>query len=68
MPTDTQCVPNIGPRGRRQRMAFGIVAIAIGVGLAVSFVALGVARPWRLALFLPFVAGAVGVFQARAST
>lgn len=68
MSTATDCVPNIGPRGRRQRMTFGVVAIAAGLAGAVALVVLGVARPWRLALFLPFVAGAFGVFQARAST
>lgn len=62
------CIPNIGPRGQRQRMAFGIVALVGGIVLAATLVVLGVARPWRLVVFLPLVAGAFGVFQARAKT
>ena len=62
------CVANIGPRGRRQRMMSGVVGLVVGVGGAVALVLLDTARPWRLAVFVPFLAGAVGVFQARAKT
>jgi len=63
-----ECIPNIGPRGQRQRMTFGIVALVLGIGLAATLVGLGVARSWRLAVFFPLLAGAIGVFQARAKT
>lgn len=66
--TTTQCAPNIGPAGRRQRMTFGIVAMLLGVGGALAFMVADVAPTWRLALFLPFVAGAFGIFQALART
>ncbi len=66
--TTSECVPNIGPAGRRQRMTFGIVALVLGVAGAVALAATAVAPTWRIALFLPFVAGAVGIFQARAKT
>lgn len=68
MTAGAECVANIGPAGRRQRMIVGIVGLAIGVAAAVALVVLDVPRPWRLALLLPFLAGAIGVFQARAKT
>lgn len=66
--TGVACVANIGPRERRKRMTFGVtlfVAGGVAAGLLVGFQA---ERPWRLLLFLPFWAGAVGVFQARERT
>ncbi len=68
MSAATECVANIGPRGRAMRQRFGIVMLALAVAAAVVLVVLDVARPWRLTLFVPFLLGAVGVFQARAST
>jgi hypothetical protein len=68
MTAKAECVANIGPAGRRQRTIMGVVGLAIGVAAAVALVVLGVARPWRLALLLPFLAGGVGIFQARAKT
>ena len=66
--TTSECVPNIGSAGRRQRMTFGIVALLLGIGGAVALAATGIDRSWRLALFLPFVSGGFGIFQALAST
>jgi hypothetical protein len=68
MATAAECVPNIGPAGRRQRMWFGAVSIGLAVASAIALVVLDVARPWRLGVLLPFVAGAFGIFQARAKT
>jgi len=68
MSAEAECVANIGTRGRRQRMTFGVVGLVLGVLGAAALVAMDVARPWRLALFLPFVAGGIGIFQARAET
>ena len=58
------CIANIGHRERRRRMGFGVVLLAAGVGLAALLVGLQADRLWRLLLFLPFWAGAVGVLQA----
>ena len=66
--TFDDCVENIGPRGRRQRLLFGLACFAFGVVMAVVLLAFHAAWPWRLALFLPFVAGAHGYFQARDRT
>jgi hypothetical protein len=62
------CVENIGPRGRRQRLLFGLACFGIGVVIAVMLLVFDAAWPWRLGLFLPFVAGAHGYFQARDRT
>lgn len=49
-------------------MRFGAVLLAIGAGLAVLLVAIDAHRLWRLVLYLPFWAGALGVLQAREKT
>lgn len=61
-------VANIGPRETRRRLLFGFGMLLVGfAGLAV-LIAYGAPRVWRLALALPFWAGALGYFQARAHT
>lgn len=62
------CTPNIGPRERRKRMHFGLVMLGVGAVALAALAAAGLPRLWRLALFLPFWAGALGVFQAREKT
>lgn len=62
------CVINIGPRERRKRMIFGIVAFAVSLAILAALVATGLSRWWRLALFLPFAASGAGYFQARDKT
>ena len=59
---------NIGVQGQRVRLRFGAVMFATGLVLAIGLVLSDVAHAWRLAVFLPFVLGATGVFQARART
>jgi len=59
---------NIEAAGQRQRRVFGQLMLAIGAAIAVWFVLAHVDRVWRLAVFLPFVLGGIGVFQARAKT
>jgi hypothetical protein len=66
--TAEQCFGNIGAAGRRKRMTFGVVTIVLSVAVVVVLIVLDVHRLWRLALFLPLVAGATGIFQARAKT
>jgi len=59
---------NIGAGGRRLRLLMGIVFMAIGVVGAAGIAVGGAPRGLRLALFLPFYLGAVGVLQARDHT
>jgi hypothetical protein len=49
-------------------MAFGSGLFVAGAGLAVLVVSIDAHRLWRLALFLPFWGGAVGVLQAQERT
>lgn len=66
--TQTACIANIGRKERRKRMTFGVIGLAAGVIAAAALVATDVARAWRLALFVPFWMGGLGVFQAREKT
>jgi hypothetical protein len=59
---------NIGSGGRRQRLAGGAVLLALGIAAAVGLAASGADRGLRVALFVPFLAGAVGLLQARDHT
>jgi len=56
--------PNIGPRGQRQRLTFGVVSFGAAVLLGLLLVVVDAARPWRVALFVPVWIGALGIFQA----
>ena len=63
-----RCIPNIGPRERRKRLAVGVAAWgAAVVGLGV-LLAIDAGRGWRLALALPLWAGSIGFFQHREKT
>jgi hypothetical protein len=61
-------IPNIGPRGRRQRLRFGFFFLAVSVALGIALVALHAPRGWRAALFVPAWLAALGFFQARDKT
>ena len=61
-------VANIGAAERRKRLVFGVMALGVGVAIAVLLVLIQAPLVWRLPLFLPFCAGALGVFQARDKT
>jgi len=63
-------VANIGPRGRKRRLSFGLIAFGISVIAAYWLIASGAPPPprWRLALFLPLFVAALGYFQARDKT
>ncbi len=50
------------------RMRAGVVLFAMAGAAAVALVLLGVGRGWRLGLFLPFIAAASAVIQARDHT
>ena len=62
------CIPNIGPQGRRMRQRFGLMTIGVGAALAAILIVLGVSPLWRLVVFVPLLAGATGIFQARGKT
>jgi hypothetical protein len=59
---------NIGPKGRRRRVVTGAVALAAGIAALVVLLLGDVGRGWRMALVVPFWAGALGVLQARGHT
>ena len=59
---------NIGPKGRRRRALMGVATLAVGVVALVVSLMSGVDRGWRVALVVPFWAGALGLSQARDHT
>ena len=59
---------NIGPRERRKRLVFAVVALSLSVVISASFVVEHVPPIWRLSLFIPLFAGALGFFQSRDRT
>jgi hypothetical protein len=63
-----ECIPNIGPRERRRRLVGGIALLLVAACVGASLVWFGAPRPWRLLVFLPAWAGALGVFQVTAKT
>jgi hypothetical protein len=62
------CIANIGPRERQKRLVFGVTALALSLVISAIFVIEGVRPVWRLTLFIPLFAGALGFFQARDRT
>ncbi|MBI1800285.1 MAG: hypothetical protein HY259_00400 [Chloroflexi bacterium] len=63
-----ECVSNIGAREQRKRLRFGAAMLVISLALLVTLLATGAERGWRVGLFLPFAAAAIGFFQARDKT
>ena len=59
-------VANIGIRERVKWYVLGISMLLVGIGLTVTLVATGAAGWLRIIVFLPFLVGTLGVFQARA--
>jgi hypothetical protein len=59
---------NIGARGRRGRVIAGVALLIVGFAAATLLVVGGVDRGARLALFAPFLGGAIGLLQARDHT
>lgn len=62
------CIPNIGERERRKRLAAGAVMLAASLVLLGAMLALDVARWWRLILLPLFWGAASGYFQWREKT
>ena len=67
MTTAAAC-PNIGPRERQRRLVGGLFFLAIAICVAGSVLVFKAPRPWRLLVFLPTWAAAIGFFQVRAKT
>jgi hypothetical protein len=61
-------VANIGPKERRKRLVSGLVLLATSGIIAAAMMAGSISRGWRMLLFLPLWAAALGVFQAGDST
>lgn len=61
-------VPNIGRRQRRFRMAGGVLGLVGSAALLAVLLVVDAPRVARLLVALPVWAGALGVFQAKAST
>jgi len=59
---------NIGWRERCKRFVLGVGMCALGIGLAVVLINVDAPRWWRLALFIPFWVGMLGLVQAFKST
>jgi len=67
MTTATVC-PNIGPRERQRRLVGGFFFLAIAICEAGCLLVFNAPRPWRLMVFLPTWAAAIGFFQVKART
>lgn len=61
-------IANIGAGERRKRLLVGIAALAFGVLIALSLIAIRAPLVWRLPLVFLFYAGALGIFQSRDKT
>lgn len=59
---------NIGPAGRRRRLAIGLGALALGLAALLALLVVDAARAWRVVLVVPFWVGALGLAQARRYT
>jgi len=63
-----ECVPNIGPRGRRRRFVMAAVCTAVALAFALYLQLGGFLPAWRGLLAAPFLAAALYYFQAREKT
>lgn len=64
----TACLANIGPKERRKRMTFGVIAFGASLLMLAALVATGQSRWLRVLLVLPFTMAGLGYFQARDKT
>ena len=56
-------VANIGPGERRKRRMFGFIGLAFSLAVGAALIWGHVAPVWRLLLFVPLFAAALGFFQ-----
>jgi hypothetical protein len=66
--TNEVCIANIGPKQRRMRLNFGIVAGLAGVAMAIVLAYLDVQWWMRAVVFLPFYLAGSGFWQWRDKT
>jgi hypothetical protein len=64
----TLCIPNISTPERRKRLASGLVAFALSLGVLAVLILTGVAKGWRIGLLLLFWGATTGFFQWRDHT
>ena len=62
------CIPNIGPRERRRRLVGGVGLLTLAAVVAGCLLWFDAPRLWRVLVFVPAWAGALGVCQVRAKT
>ena len=62
------CIPNIGPRERQRRLVGGFFFLAIAACLAGGLMWFEAPRLWRLLIFLPAWAAAIGFYQVKEKT
>jgi hypothetical protein len=62
------CIPNIGPRERKRRLIGGVVFLLVAACVAGCLIWFNAPRPWRLLVFLPAWASAIGFFQVTGKT
>ena len=60
--------PNIGPRGQRRRLRFGVMTFGAALALGGVLFALDAPNTWRFALVPLLWLSALGFFQARDKT
>lgn len=62
------CVPNIGPRQQRRRLASGLVSLALSAALAGLLAGIDASIAVRSLIVLPMYAAALGFLQHRDKT
>ena len=61
-------VANLGPRGSRKRLWFGLAMLFVGIAAAVALGASYAEFPLWLLLLIPFWLAALNLFQAKEKT
>jgi hypothetical protein len=62
------CIANIGPKQRRNRLYVGLAGMAAGLVAAIALSASGAPIWMRALCFVPFLLGALGVWQYQEKT
>jgi hypothetical protein len=62
------CIPNIGPRERQRRLVGGFLFLAIAACVAGCLFWFEAPQLWRLLVFLPAWASAIGFYQVKEKT
>lgn len=65
--SDAVCA-NIGPRQQQRRLIGAFLFLSVTLAVGVSVMVFNAPRPWRLLVFLPAWASAIGFFQVSAKT